>query len=498
MENPENIYRLISPATRALSLEEINKYESGQRDEMFECRTQSTPKTSDNSGSPSCDVFLDNLVTLEIGCSTPGYATLLQSTCRKFNKKFPHGLARQGLFDQACKYAKETPLTDIENIAPLNLLHTTKSYLVFDQTADAIIRDYPEIISDGKLSVLYPGSGVHIAPYLTARALLDKGAIQEATYTYTELNPDLLTELKEAFSLINDQLARAKRPPLYDNLLLDQAANTLTLTYKGKPIVFKASVRNDASPKACDDLDICAYFNKDEFDTADLIIVHDSYDAGIFVPSLLRLQQHWGDKRKRLVLFGAETGISERDTNFYGTSIISGPYGHGGMGAFDLSELVAQPPSFLQNHLLSLNQQVVLGDIRVFTYFGENGEIVSNFDSLVSTWLDLQKQGETELLDKITLFIFDDFPQLFNPKNQSRFSKHPHFSEFVKRLRQRAQNLGLIQPDNDDNIILTDENRQRADNIKELSQRHRLVNMPCHGFIEPQNHASHMIKPMQF
>ena len=257
-----------------------------------------------------------------------------EGMCAEFRRKFPYNIPRNRLFDAHCSIHR-TPLTVVPEYAPVELAHLVKSHQVFADTAVAIEQYKPEIIADRNLTTLYPGSGTHISPILIAERLMDRDKIDEAHFVYTDLNPNLPTELLESFKAV-----KRYQPNLYDQISID--GNTLTLQYHGKKIVFHASVRKADEVKinyyGVGSSEISEYFYPDEFRDADLIIIHDLFlSPKDGVRDLMRLQRNINDHKARVVLtnddFDPRIGLGPTLTHIYPTVVpydyatISGPFG---------------------------------------------------------------------------------------------------------------------------------------------------------------------------
>ncbi len=293
-------------------------------------------------------------VAAAIACEEPAWQTQIPNTCQEFEKKFPKGFPRQKLFDQRCSQGRQaTPLDDIELKAPLALLHTTKSYRVFHDLADVLVKNFPGVLKKREINILYPASGAQITPFLTARALIERGVIDSAQIACTELNPDTGQNLYAAFLEV-----KKYAPGLFDTIKLSPNGQVVTVTFQGKEVVFKASIRDDSSEPACQGINVCGYFSKKEFQEADLILQHDADDVTYQV--MLELQQKIGEGRSHLFL--AEGFLEDSLTLAYGGKRISGPYGC----SHERSEIIGKG-SVDGATLLDLQQVAYLPDHQIKT-----------------------------------------------------------------------------------------------------------------------------------
>ncbi len=285
--------------------------------------------------------------TVAVACENSVEAKKIPQTCAEFNKRFPQGAPRHALFDNQC-VVSNNPFRTLSEKLPMSLQHTIKSHQVFWDAASTVASQYPETISDREYSCLYLGSGAHLSPVLTAMNLIDQNLIDSAAFTFTELNPDTAQNIFALLTQIN---------PLLDTGFqdVDINENTVSFTYKEKPITITASIRNPGNVAleyyGIGSTSVYDYYNTDEFAAADVIVIHDIYTM-MSDPTrdLMRQQEQIGDHKSRLLI---EENTLEEIAPPYEYTKIHGPYGD----AFDAE---IGEPKLLSAIMLDLNQPIAL------------------------------------------------------------------------------------------------------------------------------------------
>lgn len=229
------------------------------------------------------------------------------------------------------------PLVELCDELPILQLTTLKGLPSFDRLAKEILPMVPRIAQSKKLNVLYPGSGFHVAPLITALRLMDEGIIHEATYIYTEIKPEhfvtLAGILNRGIGNIFDRLAVEKNRVFQD----EGFEQTILLHYKGHPIRLVFALNRSGKD----------WYRKEYLREADLIVIHDPSN-GSFTSSFNLLAQILFDKRslvpeKPQVVIMEGTRSHRPDDQFGFPSsmpqvLLPGTYGHCG-GHFSVAEI---------------------------------------------------------------------------------------------------------------------------------------------------------------
>lgn len=285
----------------------------GDSDYLSQCTVQYSP----------IDCVDASPLTVAVACEDPQLRAKYQMACTMLNMMYPDVPLRARLFDNngIGMPSSMTPFTIVNQLGSYGLQHLVKSHGVFFDLAASIQRLNPAILSDRNLSVLYPGSGAHVSPVLTAMGLIDSNAIDTAEFVYTELNPETAKNIYSGLM----EIGRLK-PGLLESVALN--GDTITIVYKGKPITIRVDVNTEAeaglSPGESRSGEIFQYMTEEQFKKADLVILHDLYaDPDHAILDLLEAQRKIGSG-DRLVL---ATVSSLPAKNRY--LPILGPYGCG-------------------------------------------------------------------------------------------------------------------------------------------------------------------------
>lgn len=187
----------------------------------------------------------------------------------------------------------------------------------------------PHVRETKRLSVLYPGAGFHVAPLVTAMQLIDRGVIDEARFTYTEIDEsdhDYLTKI----------LRLSAENGIFDSLSIGQwvdfGANGreqgFVAIYKGRPIRIVFALNRSGE----------AYYRDEYLEDTDLVVIHDP-KSGPFEGStellakiLLTKAGRFAGKEQAVIIEGKIEASYDTVENSFPAWMrqweLPGPYGH--------------------------------------------------------------------------------------------------------------------------------------------------------------------------
>lgn len=229
------------------------------------------------------------------------------------------------------------PFVTIFDKLPVVDLPSFRGLSSYYQLADKILSLLPALSQSQKLHVLYPASGFHVAPLMTALRLMDNGVIHEAAFIYTEIDPQnfgwLVDVLRLGLGDVFDRVAVEKKVEFSG----EGSEQTIVLSYRGQPIrVVFALNRSGAN-----------YYRSDYLGWADLVVLHDpgngamkdSFD--LLAKVLLDKQTVDSLKPQVMIMEGKRKGCPEDQFGFPPTLpqlFLPGPYGHCA-GAMSVAEI---------------------------------------------------------------------------------------------------------------------------------------------------------------
>lgn len=284
---------------------------------------------------------LDRLLSGDPGRVDPGDEAYIAAEIftGPYAPVLPFAVAQSDLDSYALEYfsahrevvAREYHLESVEhpfagyfdNVSPY-YFHDFRGLPVFDQLPDLVSANLPQISEHRELNVLYPGSGSHIAPLLTAMKLIDSGIIDRATFTFTEIS--------DYSSRITGLLELGIQLGIFDSVneggpkhfLFAGTEQSFEITYKGKKIVLVFALNRSGKE----------YYREDYLRRADLVVLHDPKDG--YLRSSYDLLAHMQREKAKKFPESAQMVVMEggrRDWEIgfpesLAISEISGPYGH--------------------------------------------------------------------------------------------------------------------------------------------------------------------------
>lgn len=208
--------------------------------------------------------------------------------------------------DKACRADIDDPERQIR------LIEGLRSEQAFAEMADKLAKTInPE---KRKMTFLYPGAGGHIAPLLMAARLIKTNKIDEAGFTFTDIDRCRLKDFEENLKSLEkiDPDFKFEGGSSRELGCGDKGTrNSYLITYLGKPITIIYQL-------ACGDKDL--WFRNKDFKSSDICIQHDSVSLGIgseITCETLKITKQFIDAQRNNAK-NSPTVIMEDTTNFNG------------------------------------------------------------------------------------------------------------------------------------------------------------------------------------
>lgn len=265
------------------------------------------------------------------------------------------------------------PFATFIRALPIRHIQNFRSLGTFDSLAKTVSGALPNLKSTRHLQVLYPGSGAHLAPLITAFRMIDQATIDQATFVYTEIKEEALKYLSMYLSwMVKEGIADAfnvSAPTLFETEIESGKEFHLNLVYGGKPVHILFALNRSGE----------SYYREEYLHNADLVIIHDpgnnslqqSYallsqmlfeksrtgdEAARARPQLVVLE---GDKYPKYFLYSLMRRITLPEN--VTPVIFAGPYGHcdGIEGLGEIKEC-----EFETAHVLPLHDPTLLREAK--------------------------------------------------------------------------------------------------------------------------------------
>lgn len=229
------------------------------------------------------------------------------------------------------------PIVRLFDLAPVHWTSDLRGLPAFDQLADVLPDRVSDVRKSRTLKVLYPGSGSHIAPLVTAFRLIDQDVIDEARFVYTEIEP-------KAFPRLVDWLTEGAKTGIFEGVSIGKAVEfsgegserSVEIRYRGKTVHVLFALKRSGED----------YFRDEYLEGAHLIVIHDpmagrltqSFD--LLAQILVKKQAGFPDSDQLVIM----EGDPAKPDPYFGMNIpkdleqaaLPGPYGHctgvGGVG----------------------------------------------------------------------------------------------------------------------------------------------------------------------
>lgn len=221
------------------------------------------------------------------------------------------------------------------NAVPVQYLSRFRGLPAFNKLSDTVVRE-GALDPTRELNVLYPGSGSHVAPLITAMNLIDKGKIRGARFTYTEIKERPFDHLRYLLDMaldngVFDEVAYHSPLPL--QFKDGGTEQVIELTYKGRQIqiVFALNCSGDE------------YYRPEYLNRADVVVIHDIDFKGrqlkafeLLAKMLLHKREKFRQKRQLVIMDGEANkasepgwfGVVKLDQLGVAQEFVPGPYGH--------------------------------------------------------------------------------------------------------------------------------------------------------------------------
>ncbi len=159
------------------------------------------------------------------------------------------------------------PVLNVLRRLPIRYIDSLRGIRVFYNAATTIEKKHPDLIKDRKLTVLYPASGSHLAPLMTAIRLIDRNKIDSGEFTYTDID-------KQHISKIERQLMFLLKNRVITNYTVHSAKifgnngteHRYEFQYKGKKVSIVLALNRSGK----------SYWRPEYARGADLVILHDT------------------------------------------------------------------------------------------------------------------------------------------------------------------------------------------------------------------------------
>lgn len=229
------------------------------------------------------------------------------------------------------------PFVALLDKLPVLALPTLRGLPSYDRLAQAIPNLLHNLRQSKNLTVLYPGSGFHIAPLLTALRLIDNKEMEGATFIYTEIDANNFAWLVDVLQLglgdVFDHITVEKKVKFPG----EDSEQTIVLGYKGHPIRILFALNRSGKE----------YYRPEYLREADLIVIHDPGNGAFQDSFNLAARIIWdkrllvAEKPQVLIMEGTRKGHPNDQFGFPDNMpqvLLPGPYGHCG-GALSVAEI---------------------------------------------------------------------------------------------------------------------------------------------------------------
>lgn len=234
---------------------------------------------------------------------------------------------------------------------PVNHWTLFRSLPVFKDWAVELLQTLESVRQNRSVTILYPGSGSHIAPLMTAVTLIDQGAIDQAEFIYTEIKEDEEEELRFLLSqLTGDKVFEKFWVGPWTVFGEEGKERVLEVFYQGKTIRILFALNRSGEK----------YYRREYLERADAVILHDpghgylEESFKLLAKMLIQKQIHFPDKRQLLLMEGEQPkeGLSHFPEGM-AMKILEGPYGHCEGGAAGVGEVADCEIAFARSFLLN-------------------------------------------------------------------------------------------------------------------------------------------------
>lgn len=166
------------------------------------------------------------------------------------------------------------PFDQLLDALPLRQVDDLRSVQAFYALADIVAQQLPAAIQARNLEMLYPASGSHIAPLVTAMRLVEQGKVDTVRITETEIDPFAFFHLVRNLQ-VGTQL-EIDGQPLFekvDVLPLQRFTGEegwergIVVTYRGHPITIRFAFQRSGKK----------YYRAEDFAKADVVVLHDPF-----------------------------------------------------------------------------------------------------------------------------------------------------------------------------------------------------------------------------
>lgn len=210
---------------------------------------------------------------------------------------------------------------------------------VFEKLANTIRDKLPEVAGSKTLKMLYPGSGAHAAPLMTALNLMDQGVIISAQLTYTDIDEKRCQALFQHLTRLSELGVFEGKPYFievpFNEPVVGAKEVFMAVQYKGKPIVIRFALNRSGT----------SYYRPEYLQDAHVVIIHDPgngplQDSIDLANNLRQTRGKFGIRHKQLLIMEGQSNVgSFSPTNKKNVTEIPGQYGHCQKSEFTAAEI---------------------------------------------------------------------------------------------------------------------------------------------------------------
>ena len=199
---------------------------------------------------------------------------------------------------------KDNPFSKVFDNINIGLINTFRGISAFDELATHIPDMIPSVRETKKLNVLYPASGAHIAPVITAMKLIDDGTINTATFTYTEIRKKMFRYLHHIIKeSVEYNVFNSLEDEGWEKFENQGAERKIVIQYNGGTINLLFALNRSGKK----------YYREEYLESADLVIIHDPGDgffegsAEIMANIIYEKRKQFPDKDQAIIMEGTST-----------------------------------------------------------------------------------------------------------------------------------------------------------------------------------------------
>lgn len=233
------------------------------------------------------------------------------------------------------------PFFDIVYRLNIDQLQDFRSAGAFIKVTDAIEEEGLIAAEKRDFSVMYPGSGSHIAPLVMALLMIDNGSIDRAYFTFTEIDDEAARRIDTYLSAMS-----GGDDPIFTDYSTYNAETVngertfFVFDYKGKRISLSLLLDNAGRCYLPREFECSSYCPSEEMVEKDVLVIHDVgsvRETKLLVREAYLMQRIYGRNKTSWIVIGGEDidhFTMTPDYSDVGAAII-GDLAFGGLQFFD-------------------------------------------------------------------------------------------------------------------------------------------------------------------